>query len=143
MVTIDKDITIDVPPEQVFRFLEDPKHFPEIFPSLIEVTNVEKLPAGGYRYHWVYSLAGFKFEGETETTEFVPTKTIVDKTKGEIESTFEWKFLGKDGHTKVELEIGYEMPKALFGKFTEPFLLKLNEREAEMLLWNLKDRLEF
>jgi len=143
MVTIDKDITIDVPPERVFGFFEDPKHFPEIFPSLIEVTDVEKLATGGYRYHWVYSLAGFKFEGETETTEFVPKKTIVDRTKGEIESTFEWKFFAENGHTKVELEIGYELPKKLFGRFAEPFLLKLNEREAEMLLWNLKDRLEF
>jgi uncharacterized membrane protein len=143
VVTIDKDITINVPPEQVFGFLEDPMHFPEIFPSLIEVKNVEKLPEGGYKYHWVYSLAGFKFEGETETTEFFPPKTIVDKTMGEIESKFEWKFFAENGHTKVELEIGYEVPKKLFGKFAEPFLLKLNEREAEMVLANLKDRLEF
>ena len=143
MVTIDKDITIEVPAEKVFGFFEDPKHFPEIFPSLIEVTNVERLPEGGYRYHWVYQLAGFKFEGETETFEFVPEKTIIDRTKGEIESTFEWKFFAENGHTKVHLEIGYEVPKQLFGKFAEPFLLRLNEREAEMLLWNLKDRLEY
>jgi uncharacterized membrane protein len=143
MVTIDKDITINVPQEQVFGFFEDPTHFPEIFPSLIEVKDLEKLPEGGYKYHWVYKLAGFKFEGETETTEFVPPKMIVDKTRGEIESKFAWKFFGENGHTKVELEIGFEFPKELFGKFTEPFLLKLNEREAEMVLANLKDRLEY
>jgi uncharacterized protein YndB with AHSA1/START domain len=142
VVTIDKDITIKAPPETVFGFLEDPKHFPEIFPSLIEVKDVEKLPTGGYRYHWIYKLAGFKFEGETMTTQWAPPKTIVDKTKGEIESTFEWKFFPENGHTKVELEIGFEFPKQLVGKFEEPFLLRLNEREAEMVLWNLKDRLE-
>jgi hypothetical protein len=43
----DKDITIEAPPDKVFAFLQEPKHFPEIFPSLIDVTNVEKLPAGG------------------------------------------------------------------------------------------------
>lgn len=143
MVTIDKDITIKAPPEKVFDYLVEPKHFPEIFPSLIDVTNVEKLPAGGYRYHWVYKLAGIKFEGSTETTDFVPPKTIVDRTMGEIESTFEWKFLAENGGTKVHLEVGYEVPKKLFGRFAEPFLLKLNEREAEMVLANLKDRLEF
>lgn len=143
MVTIDKDITIDVPPEKVFGFFEDPKNFPEVMPSLIDVTDVEKLPSGGYKYHWVYKLAGFKFEGETETTEFFPPTTIVEKTKGEIESRFAWKFFPENGHTKVELEIGYELPQKLFSRFAEPFLVKLNEREAEMALANLKDRLEF
>jgi uncharacterized protein YndB with AHSA1/START domain len=143
MVTIDKDITIEAPPEKVFDFLVEPTHFPEIFPSLIDVKDVEKLPAGGYKYRWIYKLAGIKFEGETETTEFVPPKTIVDRTKGEIESTFEWKFFAENGGTKVHLEVGYEVPKKLFGRFAEPFLLKLNEREADMVLANLKDRLEY
>jgi len=142
VVTIDKDVTIRVPPEKVFGFLEDPKHFPEIMPSLIDVTNVERLPEGGYRYHWLYKLAGVKFEGETETTEFVSPETIIDRTKGEIESTFKWKFLKENGNTKVRLGIDYEVPRTLEGKFSEPFLVRLNEREAEMILLNLKDRLE-
>jgi uncharacterized protein YndB with AHSA1/START domain len=143
VVTIDKDITIKAPPEKVFAFLKEPKHFPEIIPSLVDVKDVEMLPAGGYRYHWIYKLAGIRFEGTTETTEFVPTETIVDKTTGEIDSTFEWKFAPENGGTKVHLEIGYEVPKKLFGRFAEPFVFKLNEREAEMVLANLTDRLEF
>ena len=142
MVTIDKDVTIKVPPEKVFGFLEDPMHFTEIMPSLIDVTNVEKLPAGGYRYHWLYKLAGVKFEGETETTEFVSPETIIDRTKGEIESTFKWKFLKENGHTKVRLGIDYKVPTKILGKVSEPYLVRLNEREAEMILSNLKDRLE-
>ena len=142
VVTIDKDVTIKVPPEKVFGFLEEPKHFTEIMPSLIDVTNVEKLPAGGYRYHWLYKLAGVKFEGETETTEFVSPETIIDRTKGEIESTFKWKFLKENGHTKVRLGIDYKVPTKILGKVSEPYLVRLNEREAEMILSNLKDRLE-
>ncbi len=143
MVTIEKTVTIKVPPEKVFGFFEDPKHLPEIMPSLIEVKDVEKLPTGGFKYHWIYKIAGMRFEGVTETTEFVPVEKIVDKTKGEIESTFHWTFFKENGWTKVDLEVGFEYPKPLIGKFAEPFLLKLNEREAEMVLANLKDRLEY
>jgi hypothetical protein len=67
---------------------------------------------------------------------------IVDKTKGQIESTFDWKFVAENGGTHVKLAVGYELPKVVFEKFAEKFLLKLNEREAEVTLANLKDRIE-
>jgi uncharacterized protein YndB with AHSA1/START domain len=143
MVTFEKSVTIDAPPEKVFGFIEDPKHLVEIMPGMVEVKDIEKLPTGGYRYHWVYKMAGFPFEGETETTKFVPHELIVDRTKGQIESTFDWKFFAENGGTHVTLAVGYEVPKAVFEKFAEKFVLKLNEREAETTLLNLKDRIEF
>jgi len=142
MVTFEKSVTIDAPPERVFGFFEDPKHFAEIMPGMVEVKNIEKLPTGGYRYHWVYNMAGFPFEGMTETTTFVPRELIVDKTKGQIESTFGWKFLAENGGTHVTLAVDYELPKVVFEKFAEKFVLKLNEREVEVTLANLKDRIE-
>jgi uncharacterized protein YndB with AHSA1/START domain len=143
MVTIERSVTIDAPPEKVFGYFEDPKHFLEIMPGMVEVKDIEKLPTGGYRYHWLYKMAGVPFEGETETTKFVPNELIVDRSKGQIDSTFDWKFHAENGGTHVKLAVGYEVPKPLFGKFAERFILKLNEREAETVLANLKDRIEF
>ena len=141
MVKIMKTTTIEAPPEKVFGYLE-PMHLPEIWPSMVEVKDVEKLPDGGWRYRWVYKMAGIHFKGESETVEIVPNERRVDKTKGGIESTFIWTFKPEDGHTRVELEVDYTVPVPVLGKLAEPFVAKMNEREAETVLANLKDRLE-
>jgi hypothetical protein len=44
--------------------------------------------------------------------------------------------------TQVTFEIEYSIPIPLLGKFAEAFLVKMNEREAETLLANLKARME-
>jgi uncharacterized protein YndB with AHSA1/START domain len=143
MATITKEITIKAPPKEVYGFFEDPTHLPEIWPSMIEVTNVEILKEGGYRYHWMYKMAGKKFTGTTVTKQFIPFEHIVDKVEGEIPGTFDWKFFPVTEGTKVQLTVDYTLPKPLLGKFAEPFLVKLNEREAGLVLTNLKDRIEF
>ena len=135
-------VHIDAPPEKIWDYFGDPTHLPEIWPSMLEVTDVEKLADGGRHYHWLYKMAGVKFEGETETVELVPKERLVDKTKGGIESTFVWAFKPENGGTKVELEVDYKVPVPLVGKLAETFIAKLNEREADTVLANLKDRME-
>jgi uncharacterized protein YndB with AHSA1/START domain len=143
VATFAKEITIKTRPQQVFEFFKEPEHLPEIWPSMIEVTNVETLENGGYRYHWMYKMAGKKFTGTTTTEKFVPFERIVEHSDSEFDSTFDWKFTPYDGGTKVELFADYKLPKTLLGTFSEPFLAKLNEREADLVLTNLKARIEF
>lgn len=142
MTTIQKDITIELPIDKVYKYVDDPTHFPEFWPSMIEVKDIEVLPNGGHRFQWLYKMAGARFEGVSETLEHALDERIVDKTKGPIESTFKWTFVPEAGKTKVRLAVDYELPTALLGKLPEKFLHKLNEREAESMLVNLKDRLE-
>jgi uncharacterized protein YndB with AHSA1/START domain len=142
MATIEKSIVIEAPVKQVFSYLVEPEHLPEIWPSMIEVRDVEPLPNGGHRYHWVYKMAGMRFEGDTETLEFVPDKHFLSKTTGQIPATFDYTFVPENGQTKVEAKTEYEIPKSLLGKLAEPFVRRLNEREADVFLANLKDRLE-
>jgi len=140
--TIERGITIEAPPEKVFEYMDDPKHLLEIWPSLVDVTDVEALPKGGTRYHWVYKLLGMRFEGDSETVEFEPNRRFLEKNTGQIPSTFDWAFLPENGGTKVTVKAEYEIPAKLLGKFAEPFIVKLNTREAETILANLKDRIE-
>lgn len=142
MTTIKKDITIEAPIEQVYRYVDDPTHFPEFWPSMVEVKDIEILPNGGHRFQWLYKMAGARLEGVSETLEHTRNERIVDKTKGPLESTFRWTFEPTAGKTKVALAVDYELPATLIGKLSETFLHKLNEREAETMLVNLKDRLE-
>lgn len=142
MTTIEKSITIDAPVKEVFAYLTAPEHLPEIWPSMVEVKDIELLPAGGRRYHWVYSMAGMRFEGDSETVEFDPDKHFVSKATGQIPASFDYTFTPERGGTKIDVKTEYEIPQNLLGKLTEPFLHKLNERESETFLANLKDRLE-
>ena len=142
MTTIQKDITIEAPIEQVYKYVDDPTHLPEFWPSLVEVKDIETLPNGGHRFQWLYKMAGSRFEGVSETLEHALNERIVDKTKGPLESTFKWLFEPVAGRTKVRLAVDYELPSALLGKLSEKFLHRLNEREAETMLVNRKDRLE-
>lgn len=142
MTTIERSIVIKAPVKQVFAYVDDPVHMPEIWPSLVEVKDVKPLPKGGHRYHWVYKMAGMRFEGETEDVEYEVDRHVLAKSTGEIPATFDWTFFAENGTTKIQLKTEYEIPKSLLGKLAEPFIRKLNEREAETFLANLKDRVE-
>ena len=78
MPKIEKSIFIGMPLEKIFGFMAEPSNLLEIWPSLLEVRNVQPLPNGGYLYDWTYKMAGMRFEGQAEWTEFVKDRRIVD-----------------------------------------------------------------
>ena len=141
MPTLHKTITVDAPVEKVFQYMAEPKHLPEIWPSLYEVKEVVTLPKGGHKFAWFYNMAGKRVEGTTETSEWYPNERFIDKTKGDIEATFAWKFFPENGYTKIELEAEY-MPPKFFPKEELPFVMRRNEFEADLILENLKARFE-
>jgi hypothetical protein len=114
-------------------------HLPEIWPSLYEVKAVQVKPVR--RFDWLYNFAGKRYAGKTETIEHVIDKKIVEKAMGDIESTFIWKFQAQNGFTKLAFEADYKLPVGFDAKF-ERFLIKKNELEADVMLKNLKARLE-
>lgn len=142
MTTIERSIVIKAPVKDVWAYVEDPVHLPEIWPSMVEVKDVEALPKGGHRYHWLYKMAGMRFEGDSETVDFEPERHFLQKNSGQIPSSFDWTFIPENGSTRLDLRTEYEIPKSLLGKLKEAFIRKLNEREADTFLANLKDRVE-
>lgn len=142
MVTIERSVLVEAPPEKVYEYLDDPAHLPEIWPSMVEVSDVADLPNGGHSYHWVYKMAGVRFEGESETVEIEPEKHYIQKNTGQIPSSFDWTFIAENGSTRLKMKTEYEVPETLLGTLAKPFILKLNEREADSFLGNLKDRVE-
>lgn len=142
MAKIEKTIFINAPVERVFAFMARPENLPEIWPSLQEVRNVQPLPNGGYRYDWTYKMAGVRVEGHAEWTEFVENQRIVDENEGGIPSTFVWIYQPEGAGTRVSVSVDYTIPGAVVGKLAEPMVHKMNEREAETVLANLKARME-
>jgi uncharacterized membrane protein len=139
MERIQKSVTIHAPVSQVFEFVSDPRNLPDIWPSMIEVSNLDD---AGQSFDWTYKMAGMQFRGHSRIVEFERNRRRVVKCERGISSTFTWRFGARDDGTEVSLDVEYEFPVPLLGRLAAPFLRRLNEREAETMLTNLKERLE-
>jgi carbon monoxide dehydrogenase subunit G len=142
MAKLSKSIYLKVPVEDVYNFVFEPSNLVEIWPSLIEIKNVQQLPNGGNKYTWVYKMAGMRFEGKGEDIEVSPHKRLSSKNEGGIDSVLTWSFEAENGGTRVIIETEYKVPIPLLGKLAENIIVKQNEREADIILENLKARLE-
>lgn len=142
MVKVQKKVTIHAPIHKVFSYMADPRNLPEIWPSMVEVKNVEPGIYGGYNFEWVYKMGGMRFDGASDTIEFVDNKHLVTKSTKGIESRFTWDYETIKDETQLSLEIEYTVPVLLIGKFAEALLAKQNDHEADLLLENLKNKME-
>ncbi len=142
MATIKKSININAPVEKVFEYASKPEILPEIWPSMIEVKNIKDLPNGGHSFDWVYKMAGMRLNGSSEDIEVVPNERTVSRTSGGIESTVTWEYLPVDDGTKFTSTTEYKVPIPLLGKLAESIIVKMNENETEVILANLKARME-
>ena len=140
MTSIKSSITINAPVDKVFDYTK-PENLPEIWPSLVEVSNIKELPGGGYTWDWKYKMAGMKFDGSSEHVEYVENERTVAKSTG-IDSTITWSYEAVEGGTRMTAETDYTIPGSLLGKLAEPFVVKMNENESETILANIKARLE-
>lgn len=143
MIKMSRFVEINAPVEQVFAYLAEPRNTPEYWPSFQEVRDIEELPNGGTRSKWVYKMAGVRFEGESEDIEFVPNQRFVVQSKGGIASTITWDFRPtENGGTMLTVTTEYTLPGQLLGRLAEPFIIKVNERESDTLMANIKARME-
>jgi uncharacterized protein YndB with AHSA1/START domain len=142
MASVKKSITISAPAEKVFGYISEPANLPEFWPSLVEVRDVRRLPNGGTTNRWVYKMAGIRLEGTSDDVEYVANERLVSKTTGGADSTQTWMLQPEAGGTKVTFEIEYTVPVPVLGKLAEAVIVKMNEREGDLVLANLKARME-
>jgi len=143
MAKIQKSLQISAPIEQVFDYPLDPDNLPEIWPSLVEVKDIQRTPDGELSsYKWTYKMARMRFEGTTEITESIPNQRAVSKDSGGIQGTRIMTFESQEGGTLLTVDVEYIIPIPLVGKLADPFILRQNENEADTFLANLKARME-
>lgn len=142
MAKLERTITINAPVEKVYEYMMQPTNLPGIWPSMIEVKDLNNVENVGGSFNWVYKMAGRNFEGKTEFVEVIPCERVVTKTVGGIPSTFTWKYEPADGATKLSVQVEYTVPVPLLGKLAEAVIVKQNEHEMDTLLANLKARTE-
>jgi len=142
MKKISKTVNINAPVEKVFAYMENPAHLPEIWPSILEVSNILDEGDGKKSYDWVYKMAGMKFNGHSETLEYIPNKRIVVNNPKGIESKFTWDYKQEGNGTRINLNAEYVIPVPLLGKLAEAAVTKQGDNEADELLANLKKIME-
>ena len=141
MARIHKSVEIKAPIEKVYTYLDDPRKSPEWITNMIEVNDV-KGSGTGAQYKWAWKMAGMKFQGENTNIEDVPNKRIVVKSKGGIDSTWDFKLDRHENVTTLDLDVDYSIPVPVLGKLAENLILKRNDRDLDTAMMNLKDKLE-
>lgn len=143
MKKIKKSIDIKAPAQRVYDFLTQPTNLPSVWPNMVSVSNVLTQPSGAHDFDWVYKMAGLHFKGHAKTEEAQPGKLVRLRNEDGIPSTFLWTYQGLDGSgTRLTVEVEYSIPAPVIGKIAEAIVAKINERDAETLLANLKDVME-
>ena len=141
MAKVKRSITINAPAEKVFNYIDDPMNQPEWVPSIMEITDVSGSGVGQH-HRWTYKMAGVLLKGETTVTEHIPNERRVTQSKGGVTSTWILSFKTQDGGTMMELDIEYTIPIPVIGKLAEKIVLKRNEREADLAMANIKEKME-
>lgn len=107
---------------------------------MVEVSNIRRLPNGGYYADFIYKMAGLKFEGYGEDVEIIPNRWMVTDTHGGIDSRITWTFRARGQETRVTLTIEYTVPIPLLGRLAEAIIVMMNDQEADLIMANLKAR---
>ena len=142
MAKVEKTISINAPVEKIFSYISDPTNLPEFWPSLVETGDVQTLPNGGHSNRWVYKMAGMRFEGTSEDVECVQNQRLVSKTKGGVASTQTWAFQPEAGGTRITFTTEYTVPIPVLGKLAEAIIVRMNDHEGDIVMANLKVRME-
>lgn len=143
MKQIKRTIQIKAPVQRVYEFLTQPANLLSIWPNMVSVSNVVASKGGSHDFDWEYRMVGFHFKGHAKTEEAQPGKLVRVRNESGIPSTFIWTYEGLDGAgTRLTLDLQYSIPAPVIGKIAEAIVAKINERDADTLLANLKDVME-
>ena len=142
MIVVDKEIMVNASIEKAYGYILDPNNMVKYWPSVMEIGDVQPLPNGGYSARWVYKMAGIRLAGRGEHTKVVPNQHFVIETKGGVRSNIAWTFRSWEDATKVTLTVEYKMPIPILAELAEAIVTKMNDREGDLIMANLKAILE-
>ena len=141
MATVERSITINAPVEKVFTYIADPRNELETVPSITDIRDI--IGQGvGQRYSWTYKMMGISLKGESEVIEYVPNERYVTRSTGGIISTWTWTVKPEGNGTQLNLVVEYTIPVPVLGKVGERLVSRQSQREADLAMATLKDRLE-
>lgn len=145
MLTVREHIDLFAPVEEVFAYMDEPAHQPDITPSLTRARLVERLPNGGSHVEYTYRIFGIPFTGTVRATDYVPNERIVWAMEGDLQGTIRWYFSPLDATegTRFTYAATYALPgPSVLHPLIALAVRRYNEREVADLLQSLRTRLE-
>ena len=143
MEVIKKQVKIRAPAKKIMEFISNPKNMEIVIPNVIRNYNISKRkPGPGFTFDWEFSMAGIPFRGKWKILEYNLPKKYVAVSEGMIKSRWTYFFTERASITTWQLSINYEPPKKALGKLTKNILIKMNERDADTFMQNVKNILE-
>ena len=92
MSRIDKRVVANSSTERLFAYVPEADRIAEIWPGLLEVGEVQRLPLGGIMARWIYKATGVFFEDWGERCEPLADRDGSLARLGNVECAMKWSF---------------------------------------------------
>lgn len=138
-VSIEKTITINRSPEDVYRFWHNFENLPRFMEHLESVRVLDER-----RSHWVASVpGGINFEWDAEMTEDIPNERISWRSlaNAEVQNQGTVEFRRVPGGTRLMFKASYQIPGVVGGASAGMFRF-LSEKQLERELNQFKNLIE-
>jgi hypothetical protein len=92
MSKIEKRVVVSCSIERLFTYVPEVEQSPEIWPGVLEVGEVQRLPQGGVMARWIYKMSGVLFEEWDRRAEPLVDRDGSLTRLGDIECAMKWSF---------------------------------------------------
>ncbi len=92
MSKIEKRVVVNGSVERLFTYVPEVDHSPNIWPGLLEVGEVQRLPLGGVMARWIFKMTGVLFEDLDGRCEPLIDRDGSLTLLGNVECSMKWNF---------------------------------------------------
>ena len=140
MPIIQKSITIQAPPAQVFAILDDPTSVRRYGPGVTGVSDIRQSEGRiGDSFKVTYSVMGLKFHITFTITGYDAGSRLESRVEGGMEGTFAWSLDADGDSTRLGMYVDYRVRGGMAGAVISGFLVeRLNDKNADATLQNIK-----
>lgn len=138
MDRVEKHVLVDAPVPTVSHFVNEPFNLLRICPTIVEISDVERLRNGGRNFHCVSKMVDVRLQYRCECVEYAPEHCIRHRISGGLQGMTQWLFEPHGEQTQIRLVIEYEPPLPLLRHHTQSEILQRNADDAQQVLSSLK-----
>lgn len=107
MSRIEKRVAVNGSIERLFTYVPEIDLAPELWPGLLEVGEVQRLPLGGIMARWIYKMAGTLFEDLDERCEPLIDRDGALTRLGNVACAMKWIFQSNTPAPSITLSGDY------------------------------------
>lgn len=133
MPTVDENVFISVPPEEVFDYIDDPKNLSEYSANVIAAELEGPRPVQlGSRIRGTNKILGRTFDWVIEVVEHDRPNRIASKSvEGKINFTVEWNLAPEGQGTRLQYRVESDPGLGgVFGRLADPLVEKAYARQV-------------